>query len=372
MTEPVSLQQIDRTFVRYRGRKLSYFSGCDYFRLASHPRIIAAMAHGAKSYGVTVAASRLTTGNHPIYGCLEERLARFFGVPMALLIGSGYLTNLAVAQGLAGNFSHALVDERAHASLQDAARFLECPVLQFKHRNVEDLYHCVNRCGPGAGIIVLTDGLFAHDGSVAPLNDYLKALPCDAVILVDDAHGAGILGKTGKGSPEHIGVSRQRVIQTITLSKAFGTYGGAILGSKSLRHSILTRSAVCTGSTPIPLPLANAVMTALSLLESDKNLRQRLRDNAACIKTGFKRLGLDLPENPGPIIRLIPPNLRAAQRLSRILLRANIFPPEILYPRTTAQPYFRFVISSEHSSQQLELLQSAVAKAGLAGWRAMG
>src|SRR5690349_13661652 len=113
MTEPEPLQQIDRTYVRYQGRKLSYFSGCDYFRLSSHPRVLAAFAEGAKRYGVSVAASRMTTGNHLLYEELEGRLAKFFGTPAAVLIGSGYLTNMAVAQAVAGNFSHALIDERA-------------------------------------------------------------------------------------------------------------------------------------------------------------------------------------------------------------------------------------------------------------------
>src|SRR5215470_1291399 len=103
MTEPEPLLQIDRTYVRYRGRKLSYFSGCDYFRLATHPQVIAALVQGAKSHGASVAASRMTTGNHPLYGQLEEGLSRFFSAPAALLVGSGYITNMVVAQALAGN-----------------------------------------------------------------------------------------------------------------------------------------------------------------------------------------------------------------------------------------------------------------------------
>jgi len=372
MTEPEPLQQIDRTYVRYGGRRLSYFSGCDYFRLASHPRVIAALAQGAKSYGVSVAASRVTTGNHPLYGKIEALLSEFFSARAALLVSSGYMTNMVVAQAVAGNFSHALIDERAHTSLRDATRFLECPVLQFKHRNVEDLLRQVGRCGPGAKIILLTDGLFAHDGSAAPLKDYLEVLPADAQILVDDAHGAGVLGKAGKGSPEHAGISSQRVVQTITLSKAFGSYGGAILGSKSLRDNILTRSTRFTGSTPIPLPLANSAITALGLLRGDNTFRQRLHLNSDRIKAEFRRAGLELPQNPGPIIGLVPPNEQAAQRLGRNLLQAGVFPPSIVYPATTDATYFRFAISSEHTPQQLDILQKAVAKAGLAGWLAMG
>src|SRR6266550_4737972 len=116
MIEPEPLQQVDRTYVRFRHRKLSYFSGCDYFRLASHPKVQAALQSGLKDYGLNVAASRLTTGNHVVYGRLEKELAAFFGAEAALLISTGYLANLVVAQALAGNFSHVLIDVAAHPS----------------------------------------------------------------------------------------------------------------------------------------------------------------------------------------------------------------------------------------------------------------
>ncbi len=243
MTEPEPLQQVNRTCVRFRNRTLAYFSGCDYFRLASHPEVIAAFQTGVRKYGLNVAASRLTTGNHQLYAELEEQLTAFFKAETATLVSTGYLTNLVVAQALAGNFSHALIDEKAHPSLLDAARFLDCPVLQFRHRDAKEVARAVSRCGPGAKLILLTDGMFSHDGSTAPLAEYLKVLPSDALLLVDDAHGAGVLGKTGKGSIEHAGVGRRRMIQTMTLSKAFGTYGGAILGTTALRQRILEHSA---------------------------------------------------------------------------------------------------------------------------------
>ena len=137
MKEAEVLQQWKRTYVRRHGQMLTYFSGCDYFRLASHPKVLQAVNSGLKLHGLNVSASRLTTGNHALYLKLENDLLRFFGAEAALLTNSGYVTNLVVAQSLAGHFSHALVDERAHAALQDAARFLDCPVLPFKHRAVD-------------------------------------------------------------------------------------------------------------------------------------------------------------------------------------------------------------------------------------------
>ena len=146
MTVSPPLQQVDRTYVRHQGRKLSYFAGCDYFRhgqssrKSSKPR-----RDGLKRFGLNVSASRLTTGNHQLYEQLERRLASFFGAESATLASNGYAPNLMVAQALAGQFSHALIDERAHGCLADAAQLLDCPVLKFKHRDAADLARIVSK-----------------------------------------------------------------------------------------------------------------------------------------------------------------------------------------------------------------------------------
>ncbi len=354
MKEPEPLQQVDRTCVRYQGRKLAYFSGCDYYRLASHPKVAGALQAGVRQYGLNVAASRMTTGNHALYRELEAELVDFFGAESALLVSTGYVTNLVVAQALAGNFSHALLDDGAHCSLADAARFLDCPVLRFKSRDAEALERAASRCGPEARLVLLTDGMFSHDGSAAPLAEYLEILPRDALLLVDDAHGAGVLGRTGRGAVEHAGVGRRRIIQTVTLSKAFGAYGGAILCAPKLRQRILDRSRMFVGSTPLPLPLANAALAGVRILRADRGLRQRLRANAAHVKTSLRRAGLSLPDTPGPIVPLLPQRPSEAARLQRALLAAGIYPPFIKYPGGPPSGYFRFVISSEHSRAQLD------------------
>jgi 7-keto-8-aminopelargonate synthetase-like enzyme len=361
MTEPEPLQQLDRTYVRFRRRKLSFFSGCDYFRLSSHPRLVAAFQNSAKRYGLSVAASRLTTGNHPVFVKLEQCLARFFEAPSALLVASGYQTNLVVAQALAGEFSHALLDERAHASLIDAAQFLNCPVLRYGHHDAVAVAKAVQRCGPAARIILLTDGLFASDGSVAPLADYLKALPKDAMMLVDDAHGAGVIGRTGQGSLQHCGVGRSRIVQTITLSKAFGCFGGAILSPARLRERILERSRLFMGCTPPPIPTACAALEAIRLLRAPSRFRTRLAENIRRVREQLQAQGIDLPENPGPMLGITPADARQIRRLKQTLLAARIYPPYIQYPGGPAGGSFRFVISSEHTREQLDNLAGALA-----------
>lgn len=355
MQEAEPLQQVRRTYIRYRGRTLSYFGGCDYFRLASHPKILAAVRVGLKRYGLNVAASRITTGNHEVYVRLENELAQFFGAESALLTNSGYVTNLMVAQALAGQFSHALIDERAHSALKDAVEVLNCPVLRFKHRDVADFAAVLARCGKQSRPVVLTDGMYAHNGSVAPLAEYLKLLPRDCLLIVDDAHGVGTVGKTGRGSIEAEGVSRSRIVQNITLSKSFGVYGGAIICSKTLRQKF-TQSRLFLGSTPLPLPLAHAATESIKLLRTDKKLRARLRANADYVKTKLRASGFPLNDFPGPIVPAHLKTAAANDKLKAALLKAKIFPPFLHYPGSPAGGYFRFIISSEHTKRQLDSL----------------
>lgn len=361
MTEAEPLQQVSRTYVQTSAGKLAYFSGCDYFRMASHPRVVRAAREALRTGGLNVAASRVTTGNHALYARLERRLAEFFQAEDALLLPSGYTTGLAVAQVLAGRFTHAFIDERAHVCLLDAARFLDCPLVKFNHRDAAALARRLRACGNRAKPLVLTDGMFARDGAVAPLNEYLEVLPRSGVILVDDAHGAGVIGAYGRGALEHAGVGRRQIVQTITLSKAFGAFGGAVLGTRALRAQIVQASRLFPGSTPVPLPLASAALAAMSLLAADGRFLQRLRRNAERVRAALRRNGWGVPETPGPIVALPPMGARQTAAFKRRLLAGGIYPPLIRYPGAPAGGYFRFVISSEHTEAQLENLIGVLA-----------
>jgi 7-keto-8-aminopelargonate synthetase-like enzyme len=203
--------------------------------------------------------------------------------------------------------------------------------------------------------------MFSHNGSAAPLKAYLKFLPRDGMILVDDAHGAGVLGKSGRGTPEHEGVSRRQIIQCVTLSKAFGVYGGAVLGTRDLREKILNRSHAFVGSTPLPMPLANAALTSLKIFRSrGAGLRARLNGNANYVKTALEQAGFKMPAMPGPIIPVHAKDERESLALKKHLLAAGILPPFLKYPGGDANGYFRFVISSEHNRAQLDILVKAL------------
>jgi 8-amino-7-oxononanoate synthase len=353
------LQSVDGNFLRWRGRRLVCFSGCDYFRLAQHPAVQRAAVAGLKQFGLNVAASRLTTGHHVIYDRLEAALTRYFAAPAVLVVPSGYTASAVAAQALAGEFSHALLDERAHAALRDAALQLGCPVWTFKHRDATDLKRLAQRAGRRARLLVLTDGMFSHNGAVAPLRAYLKVLPRSAQLLVDDAHGAGVLGQHGRGTLEHERVSRSRIIQCITLSKAFGVYGGAVLGPRVLRKAILERSRGFMGCTPLPPPLANAVLTAVERLGKSPAWRKRLHANAAWVRVALRQAGWPVTDEPGPIIAIYPQSEAEARSMRQRLLRAGIYPPFVRYGGNGAG-WFRFVISSAHSPAQLAALVEAL------------
>lgn len=360
MTEPEPLEFVGANHVRLRNRTLLSFSGCDYFRLARDPRLAAAAKQTLSRDGLNVAASRRTTGNHPIYAQLETELAGFFGAGSALVLPDGYLAPIAAAQALAGEFTGAFVDELAHGALLDAARMLDCPVRKFPHRDAAGLERLLVRGGRNTRPIVLTDGLFAHDGSVAPLRAFLKILPARGMILVDDAHGAGVLGAQGRGTLEHAGVNRKRIIQCATLSKAFGAYGGVVLASRAMRGKILSRSRCFIGTTPLPPPLAGAALAAVEILRREPARRKRLFQNAHCLRTQLRAAGWEVPETPGPIVRLPALSETRVRDLQARLLAAGIYPPFLKYGGASVRGFFRLVVSSEHTRAQLNRLAAVL------------
>lgn len=362
MTEPEPLQFVGLNTVRLGRRCFDYFSGCDYFRLARDRRVARAAIQALKKHGLNVAASRRTTGNHAIYGQLEAELAQFFAAPSALVLPDGYDAPIAAAQALAPECEHLFVDEFAHAALRDAARMFRVKAQEFGHHDAAGLARCLAKCKPGSCPVVLTDGMFAHDGSVTPLHRYLQILPPRGLLLVDDAHGVGLIGATGQGSLEHEGVNRQCIIQCGTLSKAFGAYGGFILASTAWRRRIMERSRLFAGTTPLPPLLAGAALAALRILGRDRGRRKRLQRNARYLRDALRAAGWEIEEAPGPIIRLPALGERAVRKLKSQFLAAKIYPPFLKYGAVSDQGFFRIVVSSEHTLPQLDRVARVLRK----------
>lgn len=349
---------MDRTYVIHRGHKLIYFAGCDYHRLASDSRVTKAAQKALEQFGLNVAASRLTTGNHKLYVELEKRLSTFFGRESATLVSSGYVAPLAAAQALAGEVSHVLIDERSHACLFDAVKFIGTSASTFRHRDSADLKRVLQRLKPNSKLLLLTDGMFSHDGSAPPLTEYKRVLPSDSLMLIDESHSAGVLGWSGRGVVELFDINPARVVQTVTLSKAFGAYGGAVLGARRVRERIFAKARIFVGNTPMPLPLAGAALASLNAFRPSQV--RKLESHNELVKTALISARLPLVRTPGPIVALPPQSDADNLRISRELTKAGIFPSLIRYLGAQKQSYFRFVLSSEHTQEQLDRLVEAL------------
>ena len=354
------LQQVDRTCVIHNGRTLSYFGGCDYFRLSSHPKVLHAVREGLLHYGLNVAASRFTTGNHAVYEELESCLATYFGAPSATLTSTGYMAGAVAAQALANEFSHAFVDAESHSALTDSLPSLGSRISWFKRGDADDLSRRVRAARNIRKAIVITEGFFAHNGELAPLREYLAIMPRSGMLLLDDAHGAGILGHSGKGTVEELAIPPSRVIRTITLSKAFGVYGGAILGTRPLQRRIYAASSALVGTTPLPPPLAIAALTSVRILENEPKLRRRLSENVTHVKRALQQAGWPVGHPSTPIFGITPRDDAAANNLAKRLIGHGVYPSFICYPGGPRNGFFRFAISSEHRPEQLQALIAAL------------
>lgn len=360
-THPPVFRAEGPNLMRVGRRRLVHFTGCDYLRLSQHPAVIAAFQEAGETEGISPAAARTTTGNHPLYGRLESAIARFAGVDSALLVGAGYLANLAVAQALMGTVDVVFIDEEAHPSLRDAAGLLALPITAFRHRDPDDLCRVMDRFPRSRRPLVLTDGVFPLSGDNAPVREYLQRLPKRGLLLVDDAHGLGVMGRRGRGTPDACGVNGDlRLLRTATLSKALGTFGGVILGSQALTERVRSHSRIFRASTPFPVPCAAATLQSLRLMRGEPDRLARLRGNVRQVKTAFASLGFRQPENEAPVLSLCLADEPLARRLEAGLAKAGLFARAIAYPGDTVGWRFRFALSSEHTPEQIGRLENGV------------
>jgi 7-keto-8-aminopelargonate synthetase-like enzyme len=320
------------------------------------------VAAGLRRYGLNVAASRVTTGNHPLYAVAERAIAEYFGVERALLCPTGYLASLTAVEGWRDRFTHALVDERAHPCLLAGAQLAEHPLIRFRHGDPDALGSALKRLSSAARPLVITDGVFANDGFIPPLDRYLELLPPRGWLLVDEAHGAGVLGRRGRGAAEHLGIGDRRLLRSCTFSKAFGVFGGAVLAAAHCVAEIAGRSRTFAGSTPLPLPLATALLESVRILRANEGRRRRLAARVAWVKDTLSQRGLAITPGPAPIVSVAARG-QAASTFKRHLLSAGIYPSFIRYPAGSEVGHFRFAISSEHSQTHLEQLATALSEA---------
>ena len=356
------LSLVDRHHVLFRGKKLLYFAGTDYHRLSSHRDVIQAAVRAAEQYGLNPGGSRTTTGNHPLYARLEEKIARFFESESATVFASGYLSNLIALQAVAHRFTHFFIDEQAHSSITDATSLFSQPAIFFRHLDAEHLQTLLNKHATRSfRPLVLTDGVFPSRGEMAPLQEYINLVqPYEGKVLVDDAHAMAVAGATGKGSWEALSVDRSFIYQTGTLSKGFGAAGGIIPGTRQLIHPIHQKSLAFSGSTGLALPMAAAALRALELIQQHPEWIGSLQQTALELKSIFQSMGFDLPLSPTPIFSLTFYNTRKNNKFYHHLIEKGIYPPYIHYPGAPEGGHFRFVVTSAHTREHIERLIDAV------------
>jgi 8-amino-7-oxononanoate synthase len=353
----VETDRTDGLWVLRNGRRLLSFSCNDYLNLSQHPTVKAAAADAAQRYGAGAGASRLVTGNHPLFGILEGRLARIKGTEAACVFGSGYLANLGIIPTLAAPEDLILVDELAHACIMAGAKLSGARTLPFRHNDIGHLDSLLTEHRDQyRHAIIATDGVFSMDGDLAPLSALGRvAARWDSWLLSDDAHGIGVIGG-GRGSSFASGTPAAVPLQMGTLSKALGSYGGYLCGSHAVIDLMKTRARTLIYSTGLPPASAAAAIAALDLIESDPSYAALPVAKARL----FSRL-LGVKEAESPIVPVMLGDAKAALGASRLLedegfLVVAIRPPTV--PAGTAR--LRVAFTALHPDAEIERLAQVI------------
>jgi 7-keto-8-aminopelargonate synthetase-like enzyme len=358
------LRFLDRTKVLHEGRPYLFFGGTDYHRLSSHPDVLRAVREVADSDGLSCAGSRTTTGNHPLVAELERRLAAFLGAGAAVTCPSGYLSNAMALEAVAGEFQRFFVDSGAHSSLTGpAGRLPREAVVTFKHCDPQDLERLLKgSLRPGERALVLTDGVVPVDGTLPPLGAYWGLVrQFGGALLIDDAHGIAVVGPGGKGSPAEAGLPAEAYIQTGTLSKGLGTFGGVVAGPAALADKIPEQSLAYVGATPIPPPLAAAAIRSIEILHANPGLIATLRARALHARERVRALGFRVPVSPAPVLSVTHRDTDKNLRLRSLLVERGIYPTFTNYPGSPPGGHFRFALSSAHTEEEIDLLLQTIA-----------
>jgi len=345
------------------GKALLSFCSNDYLGLANHPEVIAALQEGAKTWGAGGGASHLVSGHSRVHQELEEALADFCGRDRALLFSSGYAANLAAICALVGRGDSVLQDRLNHASLIDGALLSGARFARYQHGDLTSLEQHLERIS--GDCLIVTDGVFSMDGDLAPLPQIAQiAQRKNAWLMVDDAHGFGVLGETGGGSIQHFALKPSDVPVLIgTLGKAFGTAGAFIAGSDELIECLIQFARPYIYSTASPPALAAATLKSLQLLQLERWRREHLGTLIERFRQAAAGIGLPLLPSQTPIQPLLTGSSERALHLARLLRSRGILVPAIRPPTVPqGQARLRVTLSAAHNTMQLEQLLNALAE----------
>ncbi len=359
------LQSAQGTCVTVEGKSILSFSSNDYLGLANHPQLIAALQAGTQQVGLGAGASHLVSGHFSVHDELEQALAAFVSKPAALLFSSGYLANLGAVQALVGRNDRIFADKLNHASLNDAMLLSRAQVHRYRHNDMAHLAQLLAQPNNGRKLVI-TDAVFSMDGDLASLPELLALCEqYDAWLLVDDAHGFGILGEQGRGSlfyhRDSSGLASPRIIYMATLGKAAGVSGAFVAAEQVVINTLVQNARSYIYTTASPPALSCAVLASLRLLQKEEWRRTQLWKLVTQLRAGLAGLPWALMHSDTPIQPLLVGNNNAAVALSEGLRARGIWVPAIrppTVPQGTAR--LRISLSAAHSGQDVAQLISAL------------
>jgi 8-amino-7-oxononanoate synthase len=355
------VESADGPYLTVEGRRYLAFCSNDYLGLAHHPALVEAACRGAERYGVGAGASALISGHTAAHEALEARLARFVRLPRALHFGAGYLANLGLVAALAGRGGTVFSDELNHACLIDGARLSRAEVRVYPHLGLAALARMLESCDT-TGKLVATDAVFSMDGDLAPLPELLALCERhDAWLVVDDAHGFGVLGEGGRGALSHFGIASPRIAYMGTLGKAAGVHGAFVAGEEALIEWLVQRARTYVFTTASPPLLACALMASLDLIEAEEHRRTRLATLVERLGKALVGLPWKLKTSKTPIQPLIVGDNRAALELAEGLRERGIWVPAIRPPTVPAgSARLRIALSAAHDAEHVDELAAAL------------
>ena len=343
------------------GRQLLSFCSNDYLGLAADPRIAEALRDATRRYGTGSGAAHLISGHSAAHHALEEELAAFVGAQRALLFSTGYMANLGVLGALLGRGDTLLQDRLNHASLLDGAALSGARLKRYRHNDIGSLQRLLD--GAAGRVLVASDGVFSMDGDLAPLNALADAAGrTDAALMIDDAHGFGVLGRQGRGSVNAAGLDFGQVpVYMATLGKALGVAGAFVAGSEALVETLIQKARSYVYTTAMPPALAEATRASLRIVQQEQWRRDHLQGLVARFRDGAQSIGLQLMDSATPIQPILLGEARTALAWSDRLLERNILVTAIRPPTVPAgSARLRVTLSATHSEAQVDRLLEAL------------
>ncbi len=350
------------------GRSLLNFCANNYLGLANHPRLRTAVKEAVDQYGVGPGAVRTIAGTMSLHIELEEKLATFKRAEACITLQSGFTANLATIPALVGRGDIIFSDELNHASIIDGSRLSRAKIVRYNHNDVDDLRRKIAETTEYGRRLIVTDGVFSMDGDIAPLDKICEvAEEHDILLMVDDAHGEGVLGEGGRGIVDHFGLHGRVDIEVGTLSKAFGVMGGLVAGKQPIIDWLRQRGRPFLFSSALTVPDTAACIAAVELLQESTELVDRLWSNAALFKKEMQNMGFNTGVTQTPIVPVMLGEATLAQQFSQRLLEEGVFAMAIGYPTVPqGKARIRVMNSAAHSHDDLEQALDVFGRVGKA------